>query len=128
MAATIDYIDIYLHGNSITDSVLTEPLELFFQELELAIQIGPGEIWGVAQSINLKRYLFNQYVTLSQIKNEIKNYIVNNCEHATYFDYSIEAENLKIDNKDLIYIVINVSAIDQNNQPQTFKQKFLLGT
>ena len=103
MSTEIDYIDISLHGSTNHDSILNEKLELFFQEIELAIQIGPNEIWGIGESINLNRYLFNQYVTITQIKNEISSYISKNCQHVIYFNYTISVETLKTpDLKDII--------------------------
>jgi len=130
MATTnIEYVDLYLHGITKNDSILTEELELFFQEIELSVQMAPNEIWGISESINLSRYLFNQYVTITQIKNEISSYISNNCQHASSFDYNISVENLKNnDSKDLIYIVFNVDANDQNGHSQQYMQKFLIGS
>lgn len=124
----MDYIDLSLHGTNINDSIIDEPLELFFQEIELAMQIGPNEIWGIKDAINLKRYLFNQYITITQIKNEISNYVTKHCQHAADFGYNISVETIKNSNKDLIYIVFNVLANDQNGVGQTFLQKFLLGS
>ncbi len=128
MASEIEYIDLYLHSNKIENSILTEKLELFFQEIELAVQTGPNEIWGISESINLSRYLFNQYITITQIKNELSNYISKNCQHATDFTYNISVETLKgEDSKDLIYILFNVDAKDQNGNNQEYQQKFLIG-
>jgi hypothetical protein len=128
MTIDIKYIDLSLHGSSVEDSILNDDLELFFQEIELSVQIAPNEIWGISEAINLSRYVFNQYVTITQIKNEISNYISNNCQHANYFNYNISVETLKnSDNKDLIYIVFNVDANDQNGNAQQYLQKFLIG-
>lgn len=126
---TTEYLDLYLHGTSMNDNILSKPLELFFQEIELAIQIGPNEIWGMSDAINLSRYLFNQFVTVTQIRNEITNYVVKNCQHASSFPYIISVETLKNNNgSDLIYIAFKVSALDQNGNPQDYMQKFLLGS
>jgi hypothetical protein len=125
----IDYIDLYLHGSDQTDYILNEPLELFYQEIELALQTGVEEIWGVKSSLDLGRYVFNKYVTITQIKNEISTYISNNCIHSTYFPYEISVEMLKNTNgSDLVYIVFNITAVDENGNPQSYKQKFLLGS
>ena len=95
MAQEIDYIDINLHSESIEDNILSEKLELFFQELELSLTVAPNEIWGVKDAVNLSRYLFNRYVSITQIKNEISNFISNNCQHAKDFQYVISIQNLK---------------------------------
>jgi len=129
MSNKINYVDIYLHGNTIQDNILTQPLELFIQEIELVMEIGPNEIWGISDSINLGRYLFNQYVTITQIRNEITSYVSKNCQHASEFSYTISVETIKnSDNKDLIYIVFSINAQDQDGINQTYKQKFLLGS
>lgn len=125
----IDYIDLYLHGNTIDDNILTQPLELFFQEIEISIETQQNEVWGIKDSINLSRYLFNKYVTLTQIKNEITTYLNKNCQHACYFPYTISAETLKNKNgSDLIYIIVTVTAEDEDGNEIAYKQKFLIGS
>lgn len=125
----IDYIDLYLHGSSIDDNILTEPLELFFQEIEISLETQQNEVWGIKDAINLSRYLFNKYVTLTQIKNEITTYLNNNCQHACYFPFEISAETIKNSNgSDLIYIVVSVKALDESGEEITYKQKFLIGS
>ena len=128
MANIPEYIDLYLHGTSMNDNILKQPLELFFQEIELGMQIGPNEIWGVSEAVNLNKYLFNRFVTITQIRNEITSYVSKNCPHASLFQYSISVETIKNNSKDLIYIVFNVNATDQDGINQTYQQKFLLGS
>ncbi len=129
MQETTQYLDLYLHGSSINDNIISHPLELFIQEIELGMQTGPEEIWGLKDSVNLSRYLFNQYVTITQIRNEITSYVSKNCQHASEFQYIISVETLKnSSNKDLIYIVFNIKAEDQDGIEQTYVQKFLLGS
>ncbi len=128
MTETTEYVDLYLHGTGIHENILWHPLELFLQEIELAMQIAPNEIWGIKDSVNLSRYVFNKYVTITQIRNEITNYVSKNCQHASYFQYTISVEMLKNSNgTDLIYIVFSVDALNQDNMNQTYIQKFLLG-
>jgi hypothetical protein len=123
MSEEIQYIDLYLHGTILHDNIISQPLELFIQEIELGMQISPNEIWGIQDSVNLSRYLFNQYVTVTQIRNEITNYISKNCFHASYFQYNITVETLKNSgNTDLIYIVFNINSEDQDGINQTYVQ------
>ena len=127
MSDEINYIDLYLHGTNINNSILTEELELFFQEIEIALQTGPNEIWGIGEAINLNRYLFNKYVTITQIKNEISTYVSNNCQHSTSFNYTISVETINEGNKDIIYILFTVDAKNADGENQQYLQKFLIG-
>lgn len=118
------FIDLNLYGTSTEDNIITNPLHLFFQEIELSVKIGPGQLWGVRDSIELSKYLFNQYITASRIKTEITTYIAMYCPNAQNFQYEIDVKILNIENKDLIYIVVKVYSENEN---QEFIQKFLLG-
>lgn len=118
-------LNLYFDSESIENNLITNPLHLFFQEIELAIKIGPGQIWGVKNNIDLNKYLFNQYITINQIKSEITNFIDINCEQAKHHQHDIEVQILNVDNKDLIYIVVSVYSENENKE---FIQKFLLGT
>jgi hypothetical protein len=120
-----EFIDINLYDSTdVNSNIITNDLHLFFQEIELAIKIAPGQIWGIKYSIDLNKYLFNQYVTLNQIKSEISNFIGENCEHAKIFQYDINVQILKVENKDLIYIELTIYSEEENKE---FIQKFLLG-
>lgn len=118
------YIDLNLYGTDKSDSMITNPLHLFFQEIELSVKVAPGELWGVRDNVDLNRYLFNQYITVDQIQREILNYISKHCIHAKFFQYDIEAKILNIENKDLIYIVIKIY---DENEDKEFIQKFMIG-
>lgn len=123
------YIDFNLHydgeNGDYGNGIISNPLHLFFQEIELALKVGPNEIWGCKYSIELSKYLFNQYITVDKIQREINTFIAMNCQHASVFQYDITTEILKIDNKELIYIV---ASIYDNGTDKSFVQKFLLGT
>lgn len=119
------YLDINLHFHDSTDTIITSKIELLIQEIELAIKIGPEELWGVKYSLNTERYIFNQYITLNQIKNELSTFIALNCEHAQYFkiDYAIKVTN--VESKDLIYMLIEVKELTE--KAETVKLEFLIG-
>lgn len=126
--SNIEYIDLNLHEGEPHENIIVNPLHLFFQEIELAIQIAPGEIWGVKDGINLSRYLFNRYVTITQIRNEIKNYINKNCQHSSTFTYNVSVETIKSpQSSDLIYITVTVNTDSTVYGDTEFIQKFLLG-
>lgn len=119
-----EFLDIsldYDDSNSL-NNIIQDSLALFIQEIELAIKIGPEEIWGQQYSIDLKKYVFNQYITLNQIKNEIDTFINMNCEHAGEFQHDLTVQLINIEGKDLLYIVMNIYLTDG----QKVTQKFLL--
>lgn len=123
------FVDINLFGTDINQNIVSNELVLFFQEIYIAVNILPNEIYGIKDSIKLSRYLFNKYVTITQIKNDISTYINKHCSHAKYFDYKISVENIQAENKkDLIYVVFKVYAKDQYGEAQEYIQKFLLGS
>ena len=92
------FIDLNLHGDSKENNILIDSLELFFQEIELSVKLAPNDIWGIYEAINLQRYVFNKFVSITQIKNEINTYIKRNCQHANDFNYNVTAETIKGDN------------------------------
>lgn len=128
MDDNVEYWDLNLNFSAQIDNIITDGLALFFQEIEIAMLTGPNEIWGIKDSIKLSRYLFNRYVTITQIKNEITNYIASHCQQAQNFTYNISVETLNVDGKDLIYVVMTVTVNDEHNNAQDIIQKFLLGS
>jgi hypothetical protein len=119
------YIDINLAGTGISDNVITNDLQLFFQEVQLALSVGPDGSWGSRDSIDITKYLFNQYVTVNQIQNEIDSFITAYCSQAGTFQHSIDVSILKVNSQDLIYIVMTVYPAGAN---RSFVQKYLLGS
>lgn len=103
--------------------IINSGLELFFQEIAIAVKVGPGEIWGVYDSIDISKYVFNKYVTINQIRNEIETFIGNNCSQSVNFVYNVDAQLLNVEDKELIYIEVKVYS-DDNAE---FINKFLLG-
>lgn len=121
----MEYFDINLHESiDINNNVITNPIHLFLQEIELAVKIGPNSIWGTKLSIDLNRYLFNQYITLNQIKNEITFFIDKECEQAKNYKYDIDVQIINFESKDLIYIEVTIYNLSNEKE---FVQKFLLG-
>jgi hypothetical protein len=125
MVTEVDYVDINLEGTGLQDNVIVNPLELFFQEIQLAISIGPDGSWGSRDSVDITKYLFNQYVTMNQIQNEVSAFITQYCSQARNFQWTMETQLLSVSGKDLIYIQVTVYS---SGQDKNFVQKFLLGT
>ena len=121
------YVDFNLYYDGTTsdiDGIITNPLHLFFQEIEIAVKVA-GDIYMCKYYIDINAYLFNKYISVNRIKQDINVFIGNNCEHAQYFQYDTEVEVLNVENKDLIYIKLTVHDPDANRE---FIQKFLLGS
>ena len=116
-----EFLDINMFADN-DDGLLTDPLALFIQEITLGVKIAPGEIWGIYDSIDLKKYLFNQYITINKIKNEVQEFISKNCIHSLKFNYDVNAQIINVDNKELIYISVHIFSEDKE-----YVQKFLLG-
>lgn len=127
---SIEYVDLNLYSDSIVDgdfNVIDAPLHLFFQEIDLSIKINKGEIWGISDNINLKKYIFDKYITVNQIQNEVLKFISRNCQHASDFVFDVKVEFMKIENKELIYINVSIDSTDINGDDKKFIQKFLVG-
>lgn len=120
------YVDLNLYEDA--EPVIDNPLHLFLQEVELALKIAPGSIWGCKDSISLSRYVFNQYVTINQIRQEISSFIQQHCKHSSMFNWIIDVEVIKVDGHDLIYIALEVETLNQRTgEMDKYLQKFVLG-
>ncbi len=124
MSAESGYLDLNLAGTGISDNVITNQLQLFFQEVQIAISVGPQGTWGARDSISISKYIFNQYVTVNNIQNEISSFISAYCSMANYFPWTLTAEILNVDGNDLIYIQLSVTP---GGYDKSFIQKYLLG-
>ena len=87
-----DFLDINLNGTEREDTVLTNPLELFMQEIELAVKLAPNEIWGVSEAVNIARYVYSKFVSTTQVRNEITSFITRHCQHASSFNFVVTVE------------------------------------
>jgi hypothetical protein len=119
-------INLYFDNENIENNIITNPLHLFIQEIELALKIAPMELWGFRYSLDIVKYVFNQYITLNKIEEEISSFITNFCEHAKYFPFNIMAELIEVENVTILYIkseITNVTSTDK----EKITQKFILG-
>lgn len=119
-----EYIDLTLDGVD-DEPIIDTPFELFLQEIELALTLYANEIWGVTDTINLKRYVFNKYVSVTQIRNEIKAFIDKHAAHAGVYQYNVSVELILGELSDMLYIAFSVMSPD-NSTYETVK-KFLIG-
>jgi hypothetical protein len=127
------FIDINLHSLSENDKIIFNPIELFFQEVEIAIKTFPGEIWGCTHYVDINRYVFNKYISLTQIKNELSYYITKNCSSASknnwnisvsFYDASKAGKEKNEISGDLVYILLEVNHAESKTK---WVNKYLLG-
>lgn len=88
-----DYLDLNLHEDTILtkdDNILSSEIELFFQEIEIAIKMETTDVYGHYNTFCLQDYVFKQFVTESDIYRALSEHIKNNCYHAYLFDWNIE--------------------------------------
>jgi hypothetical protein len=123
-----DPIDISFLPNKNELSILTSPIEIFLQEIFLAVQSGSEAIWGIPDSLNIYRYLFNKHVTLSTIKGEITNYVQKHCSQAHNFNWNVSAEFINVEGNDLIYINFKIMVPNVIGGMEEILQKFVLGS
>lgn len=121
-----DYLDLNLYEDDVP--IITNPAHLFLQEIELSVKIGASQIWGVADYINLQRYLFSQYVTINRIQSDIRSYITKYCTHATQFDWDLSVEFFKDPDsqKEMLVVTLSVHDILENGEVQDYVSKFAI--
>lgn len=124
---TDEYVDLNLYDD-MDNIVISNPAHLFLQEIELAVKIGINEIWGMTDYIDLRRYLFSQYITLIRIQNDISTYISSHCAHSAQFDWSVEVEIFKDDvtGKELLHIRCTVNDVQNDGEVKKYVQKFAI--
>src|SRR5690606_38923316 len=106
------------------NNIVVNEFHLFLQEIELAVKTGAEEMWGYRYFIDLQKYVFNQYVTIEQVENEISSFIGNFTNYSHMFQYTVKAELLEVEKKLVLYIKTTIED-PTNNQKLT--HKFLLG-
>ena len=104
-------------------NILTNPLELFMQELELAIKMGPTDVYNNPSSIDIRTYVFNRYITKQRVISDISKYVIENCEHASYFNWDVDVDSTVINGHRILHIIFTIYK-DMNNPSDIFKKQF----
>lgn len=120
-------LNLYHDLENPENNIITNPIHLFLQEIELAVKIGPNEIWGFRYNIDLQKYIFNQYITLKQIEQEISSFISKNCSMAGEFVFTVSTELLDVEGTKVVYIKVEIQNPDSDNPEDTYTHKFILG-
>lgn len=124
-----EYIDLSLNFDSIgskTKNVLTSGAELFLQEIELAIKMMPGEIWGITDSIGIDSYVFDRNVTGHDVNEDIIEYISRQCAHAALYPWTVQTTKQVIEGKPILHIKFECK-VEENGISKDFWQKFVIG-
>lgn len=124
---TNEYVDINLYDDS-ESLIISNPAHLFLQEIELSVKIGVNEIWGVTDYVDLRRYLFSQYITLNRIKNDLRTYISEHCSQSARFDWGVDVELYKdsVTGKELLHIIVTVNDVADDGEVKKYVQKFAI--
>lgn len=125
-----NYIDLLLNDFGGEDNktykeynMLTNPLELFMQELELAIKMNPTDVYNNPSSIDLMTYIFNRYITKQRVISDITNYVVGNCEHAKYFNWDLDIDTIVINGHRILHIQFTIYK-NTKDTSDVFKKQF----
>ena len=119
-------INLYFDKDNPENNVILNPLHLFIQEIELALKTAPGELWGFRYNLDITKYVFNQYITLNKIEEEISGFITNFCEHSYMFPFNVEVELVDIENTSILYIKATITDVNSSDK-EKITQKFILG-
>lgn len=106
-------------------NMLTNPLELFMQELEIAIKMKPTDVYAKPSSVDLMTYVFNRYITKQRVISDITTYVIENCEHANYFDWKVDVDAMVISGHRILHIVFTIYKNGENHT-EVFKKQFRL--
>ena len=64
-------INLYFDNENIENIIITNPLHLFIQEIELSLKTAPMKLWGFRYSLAIDNYVLNQYITSNKLEEEI---------------------------------------------------------
>lgn len=107
-----------------TDSnIIDTPVALFFQELDMVMNMDKSDFYMFPFAIDLRKYVFTKNISNRTIAGHIRQFVLDNCAHAGYFTWDIEVNIIKgSDDKDILHIIFDV---DFNNE--TYTNQFVVG-
>lgn len=114
-----EYLDLNLHGTEKDDNILSSEVELFFQEIELAIKMEPTAVYGHYGTFSLQNYVFTQFANETDIISTVTEHIKNNCYHSYLFNWNVDC----LIQEQTIIIQFNVVDVKTSEK---FKKTFLI--
>lgn len=96
----------YGEPNNTKPLILTDPVDLFFQEVELAIKVFRTEVWNRPDGIDIQQYVLNKFVSTYQMKIEISTFIERECANAGNFVWEL---NVYISEQNIIVINLQIN-------------------
>ena len=121
-------IDINIVSENKNDAIIDNPLELFLQEVLMAVTNNQYDVFDLKSPIKLKRYVFSVFVNENEIKNDILRFIADNCHHASYFKHDVEVRIMKSKNDtDLIHVILHVYTTNAEGNETDNIQQFIIG-
>lgn len=103
-------IDANLYGTGIDDNFFDTSLDLFFQELEIVFQLRIDDIYAYPIVLNLRKYVYSKKVSNAEVQQEITDYVKENCEHSSYFQWNVTVDFIKSTETvtDVMYIKFDI--------------------
>ncbi|KAA6338954.1 hypothetical protein EZS27_013086 [termite gut metagenome] len=121
----INFLPVDGEANTISD-----PLALFLQEIFIAMNLQESEVYGVSDSLNLQKYIFNKNISLNTIKQNIISYVTKHCSMSSVFQFYIDVNEIRENRQKIILITFKIQVpIRDSNSGLQYKevlQKFLI--
>lgn len=91
------------------ENIIDNPVALFFQELDMCMNLDRWDFYMRPFVIDLKKYVFSKNISNNTIASQIRQFVLDNCAHAVYHTWDIEVNIVQgNDNRDILYIVFDV--------------------
>lgn len=118
-------IDLCLNTDGSLDNNFTDdPFHLFIQELAVIFSLDETDFYSYPRVLNLKKYVFSKNLSNNQVSNEIRKFVIDNCEHANSMKWSVSVNFMKTpENRDVLYIVFNI----YKNDGDVYTDQFVIG-
>lgn len=111
------FLDLSLYDCDINTkeiNVLHTPLDLFLQEIELAMQMGATDVYGIKNNFVLSDYVFSRFISEVEFVSRLNKHIIDNCAHAGIFSWKIECELNNANHQGVLYVLFTIDAEEES--------------